>query len=321
MSSEGSILVSSAGRRVELIQCLQESITQLRLNLDVLCTDACPQWSPACQVFNDFRKISRCTSASYIDELLDICVQGGVRLIVPTIDTELLVLSENIQKFNTIGVDVIVSDQATIQLVRNKFDFISHCSVERISVPRTLGIHAKTIEELKLPIIGKPKGGSNSKDLLFIDEYDPSERRQILGDFLYQERWIGKEYTVNGYVSRKGQLIALVPHERMEVRGGEVSKGATRQLQVAEDVGMRLVKSIPGLRGPFNFQMILCSDGSYAVFELNARLGGGYPLTHKAGAVFTEWMLREYVRNEPIEPFNGWKSEVTMLRYDTSVFK
>jgi len=52
----------------------------------------------------------------------------------------------------------------------------------------------------------------------------------------------------------------------------------------------KVVKAIPGLFGAICFQAIVGADGP-VVLEINARFGGGFPVTHRAGARFTQWLL------------------------------
>ena len=129
---------------------------------------------------------------------------------------------------------------------------------------------------------------------------------------------MGPENTVNCYVDQAGVLRAAVPHRRIEVRDGEVSKGVTERRPELTAIAHQIVKAIPGLRGPFCFQVILTQSGP-KVFEINARFGGGYPLTHAAGATFTKWLIEEAL-NLPCTANDTWQDGLLMLRHDMSVF-
>ena len=75
-----------------------------------------------------------------------------------------------------------------------------------------------------------------------------------------------------------------------------------------------------GARGALCFpRAIVTDDETCAVFEINARFGGGYPLAHQAGARFTQWLVEEAL-GLPDTANDDWKSGVTMLRYDDAVF-
>ena len=54
------------------------------------------------------------------DNLLSICQEDGIDLIIPTIDTDLLVLSENKARSEVIGTHVLISGPDKIRLCRDK---------------------------------------------------------------------------------------------------------------------------------------------------------------------------------------------------------
>ena len=140
-----------------------------------------------------------------------------------------------------------------------------------------------------------------------------------LPECIAQEYVHGAEFTVNIYFDRTGRLLAAVPHERLETRAGEVSKGVTRRNEALLRVAGQIAAALPDPRGPLCFQCILPADGVPRVFEINARFGGGYPLADRAGARFAQWLLEEAV-GLPSSANNDWKDGVTMLRYDSAVF-
>jgi carbamoyl-phosphate synthase large subunit len=88
---------------------------------------------------------------------------------------------------------------------------------------------------------------------------------------------------------------------------------------VLTDAGAKLAPVLAGARGPLCFQAILASDDNAAIFELNARIGHGYPLSHRAGAEFTRWLLEEALDISPTVS-DSWCEGVSMLRYDAAVF-
>jgi len=85
------------------------------------------------------------------------------------------------------------------------------------------------------------------------------------------------------------------------------------------EAARKIAAALPGARGPLCFQAIVREDGEYAVFEINARFGGGYPLAHRAGATFSKWLLEE-AAGLSCSAHDDWKAGVTMLRYDAAVF-
>ena len=56
------------------------------------------------------------------------------------------------------------------------------------------------------------------------------------------------------------------------------------------------------------------------VIEINARFGGGYPLSYAAGADFPAWLLEDVLGLSSSANADGWRDGVVMLRYDDAVF-
>ena len=116
-----------------------------------------------------------------------------------------------------------------------------------------------------------------------------------------------------------GEVVETVPRRRIEVRAGEVSKGRTERHDAAMKVAGRVAERLDGLRGPMNVQ-IFCDGEDVNVIEINPRFGGGYPLSHHAGAHMARWMLEEHFGLPCTAGDESWEDGVVMLRYDEAVF-
>src|SRR3954471_11513148 len=99
MTKQFNVLLSSAGRRVGLLRLFRAALADLQLPGKIVACDVTPlaaAWQEA-----DIRcLVPRCNAPDYIERLTQICLQHDVRLIVPTIDTELPVLAAHRQYFN-----------------------------------------------------------------------------------------------------------------------------------------------------------------------------------------------------------------------------
>lgn len=94
-----NILITSAGQRVSLVRAFQKELRKIIPDGKVYTVDLNPILAPACHVSDGYKQVSRVKEPNYIEDLLNICSDWNVKMIIPTIDTELLVLSENIDKF------------------------------------------------------------------------------------------------------------------------------------------------------------------------------------------------------------------------------
>lgn len=317
-----TILFTSAGRRVELLQCFRADAARLGLPVRLVAADLHPSLSAACQSADACFAVPRCLDPGYVPALLEICRAQQVRLVVPTIDTELPALSEARGQFERAGVRVAVSSPEVVALARDKFRTAQALQAVSVPVPRTalLPEFQVSSEGWRWPVILKPVGGSSSKGILVLRE--PGELARLpefTESYLVQEWWPGAEYTVNVFFDQAGRLCAAVPHRRIETRTGEVSKGVTERLPILLELAQRLAAALPGAYGALCFQAIVTKAQEAVVFEINARFGGGFPLAHAAGARFSQWLLEE-AAGLPCQARDDWQSGLTMLRYDAAVF-
>lgn len=58
--------------------------------------------------------------ADYVFQLMRICEEDKIDLLIPTIDTDLLVLSQNAPKFDKIETKVLISKPDKIAICRDK---------------------------------------------------------------------------------------------------------------------------------------------------------------------------------------------------------
>ncbi|HVR85852.1 MAG TPA: ATP-grasp domain-containing protein [Planctomycetota bacterium] len=320
-----TVLISSAGRRVGLMNLFRESGDKLGLDLRVLASDMDPALSSACRVADRSFRMQACNSAGYVDALIELCGQNQVDLVVPTIDPELEILAKAQRDGRFGATRIAVSDPGTIALVRDKLASSVHLTRWGIPVPKTVPAAdaLASADSWTWPLFAKRISGSRSVGAKVVR--DPDSLRVFMAehpDLIVQEVCIGREYTVNLYIDLQGVLRSIAAHLRIEVRDGEVSKGVTVRDSRLEDLARALVQAIPGLRGPVCFQAFMedARQRLPRVTDINARFGGGYPLSHAAGAEFTTFLLAEQAGLDWDWGPVAFREGVVMLRYDAAVF-
>ncbi len=321
MNNAVGILLTSAGRRVALLEAFRSAARELKLDLKVYACDLAPTLSAACERSDGAFDVPRSDDPYYIDALLKIVEKTGVGLVIPTIDPELMPLAEAAQRFADIGAQVHVSDPETISIVRDKARTAEVLAAAGLRVPRTVSLDAlrKDPDRLKWPVFIKPSGGSASRGLAVIERPDDLPQTDY-EPMIAQDCLQGPEYTINMFVDRHGVLRTVIPHVRLSVRAGEVEKGRTERRADLRATAEGIHQALPGLRGAACFQVIDDATHGPCVIEINARFGGGYPLADAAGAPFARWLLEE-ATGRTSSAHDDWKDGVEMLRYDAAVFK
>jgi carbamoyl-phosphate synthase large subunit len=317
-----TVLFSSAGRRTELLNCFREDAVSLGESLRVLAVDVQPEFSSACHRADASFKAPHCLDAGFVPRLLEICRAEHVQLLVPTIDTELEVLAAAQEEFAAIGTRVHISSSEVVRMARDKAATAEFLAGAGIPTPQTGTVPAvlRAPEAWHWPLILKPIGGSSSIGVCVVRDLTEFEAAaRLRDDFLVQEYWIGREFTINIFFDQSEMLRCAVAHWRKETRAGEVSKGVTWRHPLLTVLSDRLGSVLKGARGALCFQAIVKECGEAAIFEINARFGGGYPLAHRAGGTFSRWLLEEALGRE-CTATNEWQDGLMMLRYDAAVF-
>jgi carbamoyl-phosphate synthase large subunit len=315
-----SVLFTSCGRRVELINCFSAAARKLNVALSTHACDLKPEFSAACQIASNAFAVPRCDAPEYVDTLVDYCSRHNIDLLIPTIDPELYPLALAKERFAAVGTKVHVSGPKTIEIVRDKAKTIEVLQAHAVPVPKTSLVERvrRSPEDWEWPTFIKPSSGSASRGIDVIE--DPgSICAHYEEPMIIQQLLEGDEYTVNIWVDEYGNLGAAIPHRRLSVRAGEVEKGITVRRSDIEDIAARVVEALPDPEGVMCFQLIDDLRHGPRVFEINARFGGGYPLADRAGGRFAERLLHQLGEGSEWAE-NQWKEGVTMLRYDAAVF-
>ena len=312
-----NVLLLSAGRRVELLQAFKNEIAKRHLSAKVYATDLKPELSAACHVADQAFSVPRVTAEGYLDHLLELCIREDVGLVVPTIDTELLGLAKARSRFAAEGVQLVISDESLIHRCRDKRHTADLFRELDIATPQIMDR-----DDLSFPCFAKPYDGSRSIGAAKLNTAsDLTDSMHMDSKLMFMEYIDAshEEYTVDIYFDQFGHLRCLVPRHRLEVRDGEVNKGITRRNHIYTYLLERL-KYLEGARGCLTLQLFAHPTGNrYAALEINPRFGGGFPLSYAAGAYYPGWLLDEYLLCKDIQLFDGWESDLLMLRYDAEV--
>ena len=113
------ILFTSVGRRVELLQAFRHAAEKNGVDLTIIGVDISRD-APALYFCDISEIVCRISDKNYIPSLLEICERENVDCLIPTIDTDLLLLSEHKHCFEHIGTKVLISRTEKVQICRDK---------------------------------------------------------------------------------------------------------------------------------------------------------------------------------------------------------
>lgn len=313
-----NVLILSAGRRVELVNCFKDARDKLNIEGNVVAADL-SSTAPALYYADKHHLICRISDEKYVDEVIDICKKEDIRLIIPTIDTELYKLSNDKARIESeTNAKVHVSDMDVIKICRDKYNTQAFFEKYGFKVPRLITKEIISNKDFDFPLFIKPLNGSssintfkvnNERELEFFLEYVPEP--------IVQEYIQGDEYTIDAFVDFEHNPITIVPRLRVATRGGEVLKGIVEKDREIIDEVKKVIEVLKPI-GHITLQCMKTKRGIEFI-EINPRFGGGAPISIKAGANSPQ-NLYKLLMGETLEYDENYEDNLFASRHDDAVF-
>ena len=312
-----NILILSAGRRVELIKCFKNAANILNINSKIVAADLMNN-APALYFADKKYQIPRIGSEDYISSIIDICNKEKIDLIVPTIDTELLILSQkkDVIEKNT-NAKVLVSNENVIKICRNKINTQLFFEQNNFGVPIQIKEEDIKNENVQFPVFIKPLNGSSSINTFKVNNIE--ELRffyNYVKEPIVQEFMEGEEYTVDCFLDFDSNIITIVPRKRIATRSGEIIKGKIlKDREIINDI-KRVLETLKPI-GQITIQCMKTKEGIKYI-EINPRFGGGAPMSIKAGANSCE-NLYKILNGETLSYNENYRDNISFFRFDDAI--
>lgn len=313
-----NVLILSAGRRVELISCFKRAKERLGIKGNIIAADA-SELAPALY-FADINEVVPRISDSdgYIRAIVDICRNFKVSLVVPTIDTELILLSERRAEIEETGAKVLISEEKVTKICRDKTNTQIFLEEHGFLVPHMLSKEELSNPgSLQYPLFIKPKDGSSSINAFQVHNEEELEvYLKLIDNPMVQEYIEGTEFTIDAFLDFASRLITVVPRVRIATRSGEIAKGVIKKDRAIMDEVSRLMAALK----PIGHITVQCKKTKKGIefIEINPRFGGGAPMSIMAGADSCENLYR-LLLGEELSYNERFRENLTFLRFDQSI--
>lgn len=284
----GNILITSASKKVPLIESVRKAVQKLGWDSKIIGADVNKN-SIAASFTDDFWDMPLLSDLS-IERLLDYCKENTIKYIIPTRDGELLWFAKNKERLANAGITIMVSDEKGIAASLDKLTFATELeSLGLPVIPTSLSIDQITANSY----VVKERFGAGSQNIgLKLNQEDAQSHARKLIEPIYQPFIEGKEISVDLYVDKKGKAKGVICRTRDLVVNGESQITITIKDHQLEELAKVLVEKL-GLYGHVVLQVIKDAKENYHIIECNARFGGASTLSVNAGLDSFRWFLLE----------------------------
>lgn len=313
-----NILFTCAGRRTYLLKYFKENLSER----DIIVATDMQLSAPALQVADVKIQVPAVYAPNYIDITLDICKEQRIDALLSLNDLELPILAANKARFEAIGVKVLVSSPAVIDICFDKFKTTQWVESLGLNAPKSfvrLSDAKKALMdgEIAFPLFMKPRWGSGSIGLETIEDMEELDiyyhilmkkiKRSILatasvGDeyIMIQEKLTGEEFGLDVINDLEGHYVAVSVKQKLAMRAGETDKAITVDLPEVREMGATIGRNLKHI-GNLDVDIMQRANGDYCVLELNPRFGGGFPFSYEAGVNEPKAII-EWLKGNAIDP-------------------
>lgn len=259
----------------------------------------------------------------YLPQLLKICRNERIQVIIPGSEPELTLISEEREAFEKIKVLPLINSRAVIDICQDKFKTMEFLKNNELLFPKFAVLkRPKLPAGLKYPLVIKPAKGSggsrnvqiiqNNTDLEFSWRYFTKQGlTPLVQEYIGSAR---EEYTVGVLADLEGHLIGSIALKR-EVSGNlstamqikDRREGQRDLLTISSGVSQGFVGDYPIVRryaekiaqaldsrGPLNIQCRKTAKGVF-VMEINPRFSGTSSIRALLGFNEPDILIRKYL--------------------------
>ena len=281
------ILISSSASKVPLVRAVMDAAARLHPGARVLTGDLDPQ-VPTRWIGHDFWHMPPTRDESFA-EILQGCVDRGIRLVVPTRDAELLFWARHRDRLQAAGVDVVVASYDAVNRCLDKLSFAGFGQTTGMPV-----IPAYLQPEGEGPWAVKERWGSGSRSIgLRLDPAQALAHAATLEHPIFQPWVQGQEISGDAWLDGRSRCKALVLRTRDRVVNGESYQTTTFHDPGLEARLTRVLEGL-GLTGPVVLQAVLDNGRQPHIIEVNPRFGGASTAGIAAGLDSWYWSLAEW---------------------------
>ena len=223
-----NILLPSSGRRYLHIKYFKEC-----LGVDKVITTDIDPLSPGIHAADKCYKVPVVSSDEYLPAILEICLKEEITVIIPLLDTDILIFSRNRAMFETNGIHFLLSAEETIEIALDKFATAEFLNSNSLPSPKTVIPNEAILPALEYPVLIKPRfpalriGKGYDISVITCKNDLDQVMSEITGNeenYVFQEYLTGEELSIDFFCDRNGKYIIDVPALRMSALTTAFSK-------------------------------------------------------------------------------------------------
>jgi carbamoyl-phosphate synthase large subunit len=247
--------------------------------------------APGLRICDYSATVPACSSADFAKTLIGLCKTHDIRVMIPTVDEEVSVLSTEKQTFANEGISVPIPNFEAVKIARDKY---ASSLFENVGVraPKTVLITSESdvsraLQEVGLPCVIKRRFGRGGRGFALIDSMEDATywiNKSKAHQVILQEKIDGHLLLVQG-ISKEGRMLTSIVHKRLETKsegsGTAISAVTIEDKNAIDNLAILLRK----LRwtGAIGVEFLQTKNNQLFMIDVNPRICGQSHLSTQAG--------------------------------------
>lgn len=250
--------------------------------------------------------VSPIYAPSYIDEIVDICLDNDIDIIIPTVTLELQFMAEHREDFEKHGIKVSISSPASLRIANNKFHLqekyssLMPATIATTSFSDLIHFDNSITHNHRLCVKLLDHCGGNgfaiidddkARDMTYFNRhgenryvtYDEMEKimDNLDSSILVQEYIDGFDYSVS-VLAYQGKVTHICGYYGYAMSFGAIEHGEIAENIKAYDIATKICNELQ-LDGNVCFDFRISEDGQVYLLEINPRVNASLPFVAEAG--------------------------------------
>jgi carbamoyl-phosphate synthase large subunit len=312
-----NILLSSAGDKVPLVNSFLSTIAKSNLDLNLILGDI--RKDALSFYFAKNNWVMPETNPDNLKAIIQGCLDRNIKIILPTRDGELEFYSENLREFQQKGISLIISENSTIKICRDKLKFHDVVKGSKLPIIPSSLVYESQFGDF---VTVKERFGSGSRKVLSgLNREEAQDYAKKLEHPIFQPTIRGTEFSIDIWASKDGLKIISSPRLRIMIRDGESVITKVIKSEKISEVSNSLVRLLK-IKGVAVIQGFINEYGHILINECNPRVGGASTATINAGGPLIELAILDFLEMSIDSLFESIKiKEITQVRasFDTCI--
>ena len=311
-----NILILNAGTRDRLVRDFKESVDG---KAKIIATDSY-ELAPAIYEADRYYVTKRWDEAGYWEEVIQICREEQVGLILSLIDPELELLARHREELKQLGILANSAEEKVVHDCFDKYQVLRFLKEKKYPWIKTYIAFDEVKEEMdqgviKFPLFVKPRYGSGSAGVEKI--YDMERLQSVCSrqePLIVQEFMEAQELGVDVFVDLlSGEVISIFAKKKLKMRAGETDKSVSYKNEKLFQIISKFAKEF-GLKGVNDID-VFEKSGEFYISEVNPRFGGGYLHAYECGENFPRYLIQNMNGKKNKSAIGNYEENIYMMKY------